>query len=293
MLRGVGHCHGATLRDSEERERPVDHGGIDHVGEIGHPGVERDSHLVPVGQTATPLVVADQPIPVRQRRQPVSPHGAVPLQIQMGQPVRGLHERRSASRFGERDPGAVGGRAEPDPLPVLDGWPPERNDCRFDGRHELVPPPVDRADHLLAMPVVAHRAARRFDPARESGLADEPIAPDVVEQFMLRHHPIAMGNQMDEDIEHPRLDVDRIVTAPQLEAHRVEHVLTEPNDAVARLRSRATRCHHLHPRASPGHIIARQHPHRLWIFATPPGRDPSLTRVLSRASPRRVGSRPG
>ncbi len=39
----------------------------------------------------------------------------------MGQPVRGLHERRSASRFGERDPGAVGGREEPDPLPVLDG----------------------------------------------------------------------------------------------------------------------------------------------------------------------------
>ena len=116
------------------------------------------------------------------------------------------------------------------------------------------------------MPVVAHRAARRLDPARESGLADEPIAPDVVEQFMLRHHPIAMGDQMDEDIEHPRLDVDRIVTAPQLEAHRVERVLTEPNDAVV-------------PTPEPGHPLpsppppcfARrtssraEHPHRLWI----------------------------
>ena len=112
------------------------------------------------------------------------------------------------------------------------------------------------------MPVVAHRAARRLDPARESGLADEPIAPDVVEQFMLRHHPIPMGDQVDEDIEHPGLDVDRIVTAPQLEAHRVERVLTEPNDAVVRLDSGAGPPVAITstPVLRPPHIIARPRP---------------------------------
>ena len=254
MLCGVRDRNTAALGDPEEGERAVDHGGIDDVGEIGHPGLEGDADVLPVGQAAAPLVVADQPMSVRKRRQPMSPHRAVPFQIQVGQPVRRLHQR--AARFPIRRTRS-GCRRRPCRIGcVVLRRPPARRGRterldRFDGRHELVPPPVDRADHRLAMPVVADRAACGLDPARQRGLADEPITPHIVEQFVLRHHPIPMGDQVDEHIEHAGLHVDRFVTAPKLEAHQVERILSETNDAVVCLGSRATGCRHLHPRTPP------------------------------------------
>ncbi len=52
-------------------------------------------------------------------------------------------------------------------------------------------------------------AQRRF--------ADEAVAPHVVEQLVLGHHTIAMGDEVDEHVEHLTFDVDRLTPAAQLE----------------------------------------------------------------------------
>ena len=66
----------------------------------------------------------------------------------------------------------------------------------------------------------------------ERGLADEPVAPDVVEQFGLRHDPVAVSDQVGEDVEHLRLDVlDRPATT-QLETVGVDLAVAELVDRV-------------------------------------------------------------
>ena len=40
--------------------------------------------------------------------------------------------------------------------------------------------------------------------------------PDSVDQLVLGHHPIAVFHQMDDEIEHLRLDGDRTVASAQL-----------------------------------------------------------------------------
>jgi len=50
----------------------------------------------------------------RERVDQMPPHRTVPIEFEMIQPVRRLHERRSLTDRGVRNPNLVGGRADPD-----------------------------------------------------------------------------------------------------------------------------------------------------------------------------------
>ena len=59
--------------------------------------------------------------------------------------------------------------------------------------HEPVATAIDRLDDPLISTTVANRAPRGLDPARKRRLRHEPVTPDLVEEFGLRHHTVPGG----------------------------------------------------------------------------------------------------
>ena len=99
---------------------------------------------------------------------------------------------------------------------------------QLDRCHELVAAAVDRADHALRPPVVADGAARGLEPAGERRLADEAVAPDVVEQLLLGDHAVTVLDEVGEEIEHPGLDANPLSGPTEGKDLRVQGVLAEP-----------------------------------------------------------------
>ena len=97
-------------------------------------------------------------------------------------------------------------------------------------REEAVPAAVGGRDEPLLPPAVAESLAGRLDPARERRLAHEPVAPHVVEQLLLRDHPVGVHDQVAEDVEHLRLDPTGLARLAQLEALGVELEVLELED---------------------------------------------------------------
>ena len=102
----VGDGDRTALRHPEQRE-PLDTDRVHDELEVVDPGVEAEVVHVPVGQAAPTLVVADQPVPLGEAVEPVRPDRAVPLQFEVGQPVRRLDQWRSVAGFGVGDADAV------------------------------------------------------------------------------------------------------------------------------------------------------------------------------------------
>ena len=67
--------------------------------------------------------------------------------------------------------------------------------------HEVVAVPPHGPDHPLGSAVVADRLSDLLDPGGERGLGDEPVAPYLVEQLVLRHHPLGVPHQVGQQIE--------------------------------------------------------------------------------------------
>ena len=178
-----------------------------------------------------PLVVADEPAPGGEALEPVAPHGAVGVVVEMGDPVRRLDERRSGPRRGVGDARPVARRGEADLLLERRRWRRARRpgDVRraADGGDELVAAAVHGADHLLRCAVVADGDPGGSHPAGERRLADEAVPPDRVQQLRLRHDPVAVLDQVGQDVEDLRLDVHRRPAPPDLEARRVDHTVVE------------------------------------------------------------------
>ena len=61
----------------------------------------------------------------------------------------------------------------------------------------------------LAFEAVAEGLTGRLDPAGEGRLAHEAVAPHVVEQLFFGDHPIAVDEEIREDVEHLWFDGDR------------------------------------------------------------------------------------
>ncbi len=93
---------------------------------------------------------------------------------------------------------------------------------------ELVPAAVHRLDDTLGGAVVADRPPGRLHPRGEGRLRDEPIAPDLVEQLLLRHDAVPMLDEVTEELEHLGLDVDGSGRTDEREPLVVELVLVEP-----------------------------------------------------------------
>src|SRR5262249_61071761 len=63
---------------------------------------------------------------------------------------------------------------------------------------------------------VAERASRRADTGTQRRLRDDAALPDRVEQLILADRSITIANEIDQQVEHLRLDVNDRVGAPQL-----------------------------------------------------------------------------
>ena len=140
--------------------------------------------------------------------------------------LRSPGSRRPARSGGGRRRRHRGRRAErPRPRPAATA-----SSSSATGRDEAVAAPVDRAHDRLTLAVVTDRATRGLDAGRERGLADEPVAPDVVEELFFGDHPLAVDDEVGEDVEHLRFDRDRNPAPAQLEERRVELDVTEAVD---------------------------------------------------------------
>ena len=102
---------------------------------------------------------------------------------------------------------------------------------------------VDRLDDPLVTTRVADRPPNRFDAARQRRLGHEPVAPNLVQQLGLGHHPISVTDQVGEDVEDLRLDGDDLAAATQLQAPHTQFEVTEPHrheaSIIARRSARA------------------------------------------------------
>ena len=130
MLHRVGDRDRRALRDAEQR-KALEAGRVDDELEIAQPGLEAQILDVPVGKAAAALVVADEPMRARQLDEPVPPDRAVPVELEVAQPVRDLDERRALAGFGVRDARAVIAGAEAN---RLSGRTHRGRLCRNDGR---------------------------------------------------------------------------------------------------------------------------------------------------------------
>ena len=70
-------------------------------------------------------------------------------------------------------------------------------------------------------------------------LADEPSAPDRVEQLFFGDAPLAVADELRQDVEHLRLDTNHLVTVAQFVALGVEDESVEaPHAGLAPIASR-------------------------------------------------------
>ena len=111
------------------------------------------------------------------------------------------------------------------------------------------PRPKDVRITRCAAPSSPTARAGRLDPAGQRRFADEPVAPDLVQQLVLRDHPRPVGQQVGEHVEHLALDVHRDAAAAQLEPIDVD---LEVREQVAhRAEGNVPRCRRGSPRVLP------------------------------------------
>ena len=72
------------------------------------------------------------------------------------------------------------------------------------------------ADQLLVLAAVAHRLARGVDAAGQGRVRDDPVAPDCGNEIVLADDAVAVLHQINEQIEHLRLDGDDVVAPAEL-----------------------------------------------------------------------------
>src|SRR5262249_21164619 len=104
---------------------------------------------------------------------------------------------------------------------------------------------VQSANEALVAAAVAERAPCRADAGVERRLRDDAALPDDVEQLVFADDPVAIANEVNEQVEHLRLDVDIRPGKPQLLPREVD---LEIGEAEAQ-----SSPHHLtESRSSPG-----------------------------------------
>ena len=104
------------LRDPEERERLGRAGRRHHRLQVLDRALERGRAHVPVAHAAAALVVADEPEMLGEKVDPMAPDRALPLVLEVRQPVGGFDQQRARPRFRPGDLGPVSGVHIPDSL---------------------------------------------------------------------------------------------------------------------------------------------------------------------------------
>ena len=96
-------------------------------------------------------------------------------------------------------------------------------DALYVGDHPIMP----AQSQGLVGTGVADRMPDRIDAAGERRLGNDSPFPDGVEQIILADHAITVVDQVDEQIEDLRPDIDQLGAAPQLAAIHVYRIFTE------------------------------------------------------------------
>jgi hypothetical protein len=92
MADSISDGHRRALADSEQVEA-LQAGGIDHAGQIVDERIEADFRRVPVGHAVGALVVANQAMPIQELAHPVPPQRALPVMLEVVEPIGCLHHR--------------------------------------------------------------------------------------------------------------------------------------------------------------------------------------------------------
>ncbi|MGY4600762.1 hypothetical protein ACVWXL_008508 [Bradyrhizobium sp. GM22.5] len=87
-------------------------------------------------------------------------------------------------------------------------------------------------DQPLACAIVAERLAGGVDPAVQGGIRDDPIAPDLADQVILADHTRALRHQIEQEIEHLRLQRHSGSAASEFPQVAVEHVVFKAKSHV-------------------------------------------------------------
>ena len=88
--------------------------------------------------------------------------------------------------------------------------------------NKLVTPAVYGLDEGLPLAAVSHGPARILESCAQGGVADNLALPQGVEQFVTADYPVAVFDQVHQQVERQRLDVDGIVAAAQFEFPGIE-----------------------------------------------------------------------
>jgi hypothetical protein len=97
-------------------------------------------------------------------------------------------------------------------------------------RHEAQALAMDRADEALRPAVVAERLARGLDAARDRGLRDDAPVPDLLDDLVAGHEPVAVLHEQREQREDLRLHGARRAARAQLHPGHVQLEMAEPVD---------------------------------------------------------------
>src|SRR5262245_55057327 len=92
---------------------------------------------------------------------------------------------------------------------------------------------IDRTDRRLVIAAVAKGAPRRLDAGAERRIRDDPPLPNGGDQLVLAHHPVAMLDEVNQQVEDLRLDPNGVASAKQLAARHVDFKLTKAEVQVS------------------------------------------------------------
>src|SRR6266852_2967199 len=85
----------------------------------------------------------------------------------------------------------------------------------------------DGADQLLVLATVADRLSRGVDAAGQRRIRHDPAAPDRSDEIVLADDVVAILHQVDQQVEHLRLDMDRDLGASELAPFDIDLVVTK------------------------------------------------------------------
>ena len=97
----------------------------------------------------------------------------------------------------------------------------------LDCRHKAIALAVQRAHETRGPPPLSKRLAQRRDTGFQDFVPDKLVGPQVLEEFVLGHHPIAMGQEVGEDLQHFAPHLERRASAMQLSALGIQDIVAK------------------------------------------------------------------
>lgn len=85
----------------------------------------------------------------------------------------------------------------------------------------------DRADQFLIFAAVADRLSRGVDAASQRRFRNDPVAPHRADEIVLADNAVAVLQQINQKVEHLRLNVDQVFGIPEFAPLEVDLVFFE------------------------------------------------------------------